>query len=884
MNGHPPSGGLAPDQESLFFGQPSNFQFLGGAGQGSSTASHDAIHGHHDILQLLSLSRSEPWTPLMATTTSRTSKQRHPGLVDFQNFGDYRNTVAASDCEDSGYQSMRHSVVDASIYGDPDRGTETQSLLPFAELQLHGQHHGSPDSISVDGGQPPKSTWHRSAANPDAGVMMCPTCQCPVKTKAELNKHTQRHEKPFHCDVLGCRRKEGFGTTNDLTRHKQSVHGMDGVKYRCYEGTCKNKTKDWPRADNFKQHLKRVHGIHLPADADLSPYEYNKQARTNDLAGLVSPEAQPDVPVHPQQLSPWLMDSAQEVASLPSQEIEFPQMAHSQMDHSQIDHHRVDHDQMDHGIDLSDHQDPAHEAAEEPEDDNQVEHTAEQPMAANHLHLDMDPILLDLGHQHNHLGENGTAAPSDIYRDTHLDRPDRLSPSDLLMPAARSQMLRSFEASRLDLGQFRNRETSKVENSQQDTPHDSHQQARALSQEPHSSLREKDNTRSASGETVEDAKIRRSEPESNHTTAGASASDVKELLRSKTLDETEASAFLESLIEKGMLDKLASKLGYRVAREEDESKEGPLSPTTQSGEDSKETSDAKDGVNKDNKDNKCGECGKIFKRACELKKHMKRHLKPYACTHVSDCDKRFGSKNDWKRHENSQHIQLEFWRCTERLKDKERVVCNKICHRRETFRHHLDKDHDIRDALAVEKRCTDCRNGRNFESRFWCGFCQKTIEFEKNGGLAWSERFDHIDAHFIGKGGPKRDIADWKSIESEPLETFQDILPETRHIRPTAEYPSDYGSGAENEEELRRRDHQPPRKRRAVDDATILASKRMRQEKGFRPIDYSSALWVCCGCQTWWSHAGTTRCMECNHDFCMADCEFVLPEKEEDER
>ncbi|KAK5656524.1 hypothetical protein OQA88_4501, partial [Cercophora sp. LCS_1] len=117
--------------------------------------------------------------------------------------------------------------------------------------------------------------------------------------------------------------------------------------------------------------------------------------------------------------------------------------------------------------------------------------------------------------------------------------------------------------------------------------------------------------------------------------------------------------------------------------------------------------------------------------------------------------------------------------------------------------------------------------------------------FKKNGGLAWSERFDRINAHFIGKGRPKCDITDWKSIESEPLETFQDILPETQHIRPTTEYPSDYGSGAKNEEEFRRRDHQPPHKRRAVDDATILANKRIRQEKGFRPIDYSSALWVC---------------------------------------
>ena len=41
---------------------------------------------------------------------------------------------------------------------------------------------------------------------------------------------------------------------------------------------------------------------------------------------------------------------------------------------------------------------------------------------------------------------------------------------------------------------------------------------------------------------------------------------------------------------------------------------------------------------------------------------------------------------------------------------------------------------------------------------------------EKNGGLVLSERFDHIDGHFTGKGGLKCNISDWKSIELEPLQ------------------------------------------------------------------------------------------------------------------
>lgn len=87
------------------------------------------------------------------------------------------------------------------------------------------------------------------------------------------SKHKQRHLKPHVCQVRGCTRKDGFGTSNDLARHQQSVHNMAGTKYRCPDKNCKDPSKDWPRADNFKQHLKRMHNMHLPPDFDLSVYE-----------------------------------------------------------------------------------------------------------------------------------------------------------------------------------------------------------------------------------------------------------------------------------------------------------------------------------------------------------------------------------------------------------------------------------------------------------------------------------------------------------------------------------------------------------------------------------------------------------------------------------
>lgn len=73
-----------------------------------------------------------------------------------------------------------------------------------------------------------------------------------------------KHDKPHTCDVSGCRRAalgKGFTTINDLLRHKKSVHriGVERDSYQCASEHCRNRGKIWPRLDNFKQHIHRMH-------------------------------------------------------------------------------------------------------------------------------------------------------------------------------------------------------------------------------------------------------------------------------------------------------------------------------------------------------------------------------------------------------------------------------------------------------------------------------------------------------------------------------------------------------------------------------------------------------------------------------------------------
>lgn len=72
-----------------------------------------------------------------------------------------------------------------------------------------------------------------------------------------------KHDKPNKCDIPGCSRVDGFSTINDLQRHKKSKHGIGidtiTTSFKCASPSCKNQAKIWPRRDNFKQHILRMH-------------------------------------------------------------------------------------------------------------------------------------------------------------------------------------------------------------------------------------------------------------------------------------------------------------------------------------------------------------------------------------------------------------------------------------------------------------------------------------------------------------------------------------------------------------------------------------------------------------------------------------------------
>jgi hypothetical protein len=152
------------------------------------------------------------------------------------------------------------------------------------------------------------------------------------------------------------------------------------------------------------------------------------------------------------------------------------------------------------------------------------------------------------------------------------------------------------------------------------------------------------------------------------------------------------------------------------------------------------------------------ECGHTVARACDMKKHMTRHKKPYGCTYPR-CNKRFGAKSDWKRHEGSQHFQLEAYRCAQTTATGE--ICGEHFLRAGLFENHLDDCHK----MSPEERGHEVKShriGKNYQQQFWCGFCEKIIALKEKRNAAWDERFDHIAHHF--ERDPKS-IDDWVCVE-----------------------------------------------------------------------------------------------------------------------
>ncbi|KAI1419700.1 hypothetical protein F5Y12DRAFT_720400 [Xylaria sp. FL1777] len=681
-----------------------------------------------------------PWHPpgLTSGTGDGAGQPMVSGMRDNQFIVPSRSNMVPSEImpqSDSGYGSYHNqpSVVNGSVCDDSfDTNPDTQSIMggSMVDAQFPVPDAMTKNHIPLGG---PCDSWP-SPIRIETISMICEECGKPVRTKSELKKHDQRHKKPFKCDVKDCaRRIEGFSTTNDLDRHKRSVHPGSqtfGNRYVCQIGACKNKEKIWPRADNFKAHLKRVHMKETVSDVDLEACIYKS------LTPLHEPQD----------------NSRQEAMSEYS---DYSGLAHGQSNWSPF-------------IEVAHNINPLGSLSETQGEEELADLRIQQPAPRQELYQDTiesnpashNPIASSSPMQHNQL-------PQESEIPEPISSPTQEQMTQVLRGHSAEAQVSGMDASGFGL-------TDEYRES-------------LSSESPGNSIQ--DHLVKIDGAASDCSQHERTSLPSN----GTPKPDLD------NLDLNELRKKIELLDSRGLLGLLGLKKDSSEATEPTKTE-----PDT--------------GINPSHC-HPCSTCGKTFPRRCELKKHEKRHEKPYGCT-MPDCDKRFGSKNDWKRHENTQHFMLEMWRCDEES-------CEKLCHRREMFRAHLEKDHQIADQNKLDAKLEKCRVGRNCEARFWCGFCQKIVEIKQQGHQARAERFDHIDEHFSGRNDrARKGIGEWKSFNlsrrsTEDFEEGDDSYPSTKHSK--EQYPLSHSKS-----------------KRKRDDSGILGnSKKARvQSRGL----------VCCHC------------------------------------
>ncbi|KAF2874923.1 hypothetical protein BDV95DRAFT_486726 [Massariosphaeria phaeospora] len=597
-------------------------------------------------------------------TTARPSFSQ-PNM-DYRTYRDGPGSEAESIAprSDSGYYTHHaHSV----ISNEPERADqELPSDMTFGVSNIEvGSTPSEPkDSFRLQSDQ---ASQYSGRSTTHSREFKCVHCKDISKCRSDYKKHMLKHDKPFKCDISNCRRNgKGFTTINDLARHKKSVHRIGALRnsYQCASENCRNREKVWPRLDNFKQHIHRMHRDEDEQDLiRRSVYEHSEPASAAETLSVAP------------------MDTT--LAGIGTDK---------QFSGNDIDEPVS-------GISLTPDQDTNQWSSYDP--------------TSHNFALDVDQTNVssysyrsgktELNSGYSNQGESGWFEANAARGTSHQKDSHR---TDSLTNSASTQDSPSRPITQGPL--LSNAPQTKAD-----------QQRQAL--QKFSKMIVQDIRNATTHESVDLEKV--------VLRVLYGATKLGNRPEEISTDQRVVEELERDMLTKSEALKASQAISNLIKQSGKSSFTRPRRPVKGFSANSKA----------------CGECGTTLARSCDLKKHMKRHTKPYGCTYPQ-CHKRFGAKSDWKRHENSQHFQLESFRC--------QLIPTS----------HLESQHEVKCLEQLSHEVRRRRIGKNGQGKFWCGFCQKIVPLEKKRNAAWDERFDHIDHHFNKE---KRHIEDWLCVEAK---------------------------------------------------------------------------------------------------------------------
>ena len=155
--------------------------------------------------------------------------------------------------------------------------------------------------------------------------------------------------------------------------------------------------------------------------------------------------------------------------------------------------------------------------------------------------------------------------------------------------------------------------------------------------------------------------------------------------------------------------------------------------------------------------------------------------RPFLCTFFfAGCKQNFATKNEWKRHVSTQHMQFHIWRCDYAVCDERKTA---TFNRKDLFGQHLKrmhlppgaettgptKDHFLSTEVPkIQERCLIVR--RQPPQGSSCGFCHGNGN--GNGPRvfeSWEERMEHVGRHYENAAASGEDVRPEKWVRDEEL-------------------------------------------------------------------------------------------------------------------
>ncbi|POR39173.1 Uncharacterized protein TPAR_00629 [Tolypocladium paradoxum] len=188
---------------------------------------------------------------------------------------------------------------------------------------------------------------------------------------------------------------------------------------------------------------------------------------------------------------------------------------------------------------------------------------------------------------------------------------------------------------------------------------------------------------------------------------------------------------------------------------------------------------------------RCSDCNSSFQSEARLTEHLKSaQCKPYACLFwFACCQSRFKHKNEWKRHINTIHVQLECFICTKgecaELEIRPALEwCplpptfprfGKVFHRKDLYKEHRGREEDRR--LSPEKGKAKTKVPRAQLEKMALSARHRRIELPESMGCfvdgcreafrdesardesAWNSFLEHMADHVKRASGPLQPVA-----------------------------------------------------------------------------------------------------------------------------